>query len=302
VPAAGIIAAFFLALGLTAQGRPDERVRLVVCGWDEVAILDFAAGLARPPQRLWSWRARGRADLPDEIEPLFRTTDECKPVDGGARILLTSSGGAVALVDRKADRVLFYARAANAHSAELLPGGRIVVAASHDPRGRGDRLILFDAARSGHELWSGELPWAHGVVWDARRNLLWALGEHDVRAYELRDWASAAPSLQRRTVVALPESGGHNLSAVPGTAWLALSTSTRCWLFDRDTLALRPHPALGDRPRVKSIDYGPAGQLVYVQAETDHWWTERIQFLSPPGTLHVPGEHFYKARWYPAER
>lgn len=27
------------------------------------------------------------------------------------------------------------------------------------------------------------------------------------------------------------------------------------------------------------------------------WWAERIHFLNPASVLHVPGEHFYKARW-----
>ena len=38
-------------------------------------------------------------------------------------------------------------------------------------------------------------------------------------------------------------------------------------------------------------------QLVYVQAEGKDWWAERLRFLNPADTIHVPGEHFYKARW-----
>ena len=293
-----LVAAFLSLLTALAPGQQAGAPReLVVCGWDEVFILDLdAAGTA--PRRTFSWRARNRADLPDEFEKLFNSTDECKPVDGGRKILITSSGSGVALVDRVADRVLFFGRAANAHSADLLPGGRIAVAASHDNAGKGDRLILFDAARSDRELWSDELPWGHGVVWDEGRRVVWALADKDIRAYELRDWESAAPKLQRVATIALPEGGGHDLSPLAGTPMLAISTNNRCWLFDRDARTFRAHPDLGDKPRVKGISHHPAtGQLAYVQAEGKDWWAERIHFLHPAGTLHVPGEHFYKVRW-----
>lgn len=278
---------------LTTLPKAAEPVALVVCGWDEVFVLDVAAD---KPQRLWTWKAKGRTDLPAEFQSLFNSTDDCKPYDGGSKILITSSGGAAALVDRAKDRVLFYGRAANAHSADLLPRGRVAVAASHDNAGKGDRLIVFDLARSNHEVWSEELPWGHGVAWDEQRRVVWALADKDIRAYELHDWETTAPTLHRVSLTPLPESGGHELSVVDRSV-LAVSTSDRCWLFDRDPKTFRPHPSLGGLPRVKSISHGPTGRIAYVQAEGDNWWAERIHFLNPAGLIHVAGEHFYKVRW-----
>jgi hypothetical protein len=288
--------------GLSWQSKPAPR-ELVICGWDEVFILNLDAAADATPRRMWTWRGRERTDLPEDVKPLFNTTDECKPFDGGSKVLITSSGGGVALVDREKDRVLFYGRAANAHSADLVPGGRVAVAASRDPAGKGDRLIVFDLATSNHELWSEELPSGHGVVWDEPRRLLWALADEDIRVYQLRDWESAAPKLQRVALIPLPERGGHDLSIVSGTSSMAVSTATRCWLFDRDARTFRPHPELGDKASVKSINHHPSdGRLAYVQAEGKNWWAERIHFLNPAATLHVPGEHFYKARWNAAAR
>ena len=286
-----------------AARQPDPGpLELVVCGWDEVFILSFGTGIGTAPRKTWTWRAKGRADVPDDFETLFRTTDECKPFDGGSRILITSSGGGVALVDRATDRVVFYGRAANAHSADLLPRGRVAVAASHDQAGKGDRLILFDLARSNEALWSGELPWGHGVVWDERRNVLWALADEDIRVYERRDWESSAPVLHRVALIPLPEGGGHDLAAVPGTSLMSVSTAKRCWLFDRDARTFRPHPELADKAKVKSISYHPVrATLAYVQAENS-WWAERIHFLNPASTLQVAGEHFYKVRWVSSNR
>lgn len=159
--APGIIVALVVLLAARSPASQVPAPELVVCGWDEVFVLKLEAD---KPRRTWTWRAKERADLPADFKALFNTTDECKPFDGGSRVLITSSGGAVALVDRAKDRVLFYARAANAHSADLLPGGRVAVAASHHAGGNGDRLILFDLAKSDQELLSEELPWGHDVA------------------------------------------------------------------------------------------------------------------------------------------
>jgi hypothetical protein len=60
---------------------------------------------------------------------------------------------------------------------------------------------------------------------------------------------------------------GHNLSVVPGSSALAISTTNHCWLFDRETKMFRRHPELADAGHVKSISYHPVtGQIAYVQA------------------------------------
>jgi hypothetical protein len=291
-----LIVLFSLAGTSPAAESPIHE--LFVCGWDEVFLLNFENGLDREPRRTWTWRGRQRGDLPDAFKTLFNTTDECKPYEGGTKVLITSSGDGVALVDRNQDRVLFYGRAPNAHSADLLPRNRLAVAASHRPAGKGDRLILFDVASPDREVWSDELPWGHGVVWDEQRQVLWALADEDIRTYELRDWESDSPSLRRTAATPLPEGGGHDLSPVPGTPQLAVTTASRAWLFDRNARTFQPHPQLGDRRSVKSISYhATTGAMAYLHAEGKNWWAERVHFLNPPGMLHVEGEHFYKARW-----
>jgi len=271
---------------------------LILCGGEEVSILRLSGTEQVRSEKIWSWRAVERPDLPDSMKTRFRTTDECKAVDGGRSILITSSGGGVALVDRATGAVRFFAVAANAHSAALLPGGWIAVAASHDPAGKGDRLLLFDQRVSEQVVCSDDLPWGHGAVWDAGRQILWGLAGSDIRAYRLRDQESAAPLLERIFTVPLPEPMGHNLSAVPGTPFLAISTSRFCWLFDRDIHSLILHPDLPEEEHVKSITVHPGtGRLAYTQGEGGNWWSERVHFLHPAGTLHLPGERLYKVRW-----
>jgi hypothetical protein len=159
-------------------------------------------------------------------------------------------------------------------------------------------MILFDLDQPGVELWSEELPWGHGAVWDEQRQLLWALSGRDIRVFELRSWESATPKLEKVATILLPEHGGHDIYPVPGTSYLGFSTSRHCWLFDRDTREVLLHPELGEIQHVKSMSQHPAtGSLVFVKGEDGHWWSENLYFTEPADTLHVPGEHFYKARW-----
>jgi hypothetical protein len=276
-------------------GAAPRRNELIVCGWDEVYALDMNLPT---PEKVWSWKAADRPDLPAHMRDKFRSTDECKPVDGGTRVLITSSSDGVALVERPSGKPVFYATAANAHSAESLPGGRIAVAASHRPDGPGDRLIVFDAARPEKELFHTELSWGHGVVWDESRRILWALSGSDLRAYRLEKWDSSSPALSKLAAWPLPDRGGHDLYAVPGSANLTVTSGNRCWLFDRDRRSFSPHPRLAERHSVKCINVNPVtGQTVYLQPDGKNWWTAFIRFLDPDGALERPGERLYKARW-----
>src|SRR5438876_11945970 len=112
---------------------------ILVCGGDEVFGME--ASSAGAPRRLWGWKAKECADLPELVQKQFGSTDECKPVAGG-RVLVTSSGGGVALFERGSGRATFWASVVNAHSAEILPAHRIVVASSTGEGG--NRLVLFD--------------------------------------------------------------------------------------------------------------------------------------------------------------
>jgi hypothetical protein len=274
----------WLAGCATTAPRADVDDRLLVCGQDEVFSVDLQGRVH------WSWKAVDRPELPEALRPKFRTTDDCKPVDGDAKVLVTSSGGAVALVERASGRAVFWAAAVNAHSAELLPGGRLAVASSVGQGG--NLLMLFDVSTPDRLLWQEELVSAHGVVWDDARRLLWALGGAELRAYRLE-----GDELRREAVHPLPDPGGHDLRAVPGRAALLVTTDKGVWRFDRDARRFAPAPGFPERERVKAVDVHPiSGRIAWVKAE-ESWWAFRIRFLDPPGELSLPGRRIYKARW-----
>jgi hypothetical protein len=271
---------------------------LSACGMDEVFLIQTPTNQGSPGKKLWSWRARGHEELPGALRGSFGSTDDCKPIEGGAKVLISSSGGACALVERLSGRVLWYARVPNAHSLELLPRDRVVAASSVD--GRGNRLVLFDLARSDQAVWAMPLDSAHGVVWDEPRRCLWALGMQDLRCYQLKDWDTAKPALTLQDSYPLPQVNGHDLQPVPHTPDLVLSTRAGVLLFDRNTHQFSPHPQLGSVADVKSVNVHPlTGRTVFTRGSSAGWWTDTLNFLGPDAKLQLPNERLYKVRWFP---
>lgn len=356
------------AFGLTSVAAD----RLVLCGMEEVFVISADAvppapketgagaakegehakdtGTAKPapastsisspsistaagPEKLWSWRAKDRPELPEKLRAGFATTDEIKVMEGGSRMLITSSSGGCALVEYPSGKVLWYARVPNAHSIEALPGNLVVVASSVSKEG--NRLILFDLARSNEPLCSTPLPSAHGVIWDAESKRLWALGFEELRRYEItglpdsaagagaetspaggktdavpatsaasnESGASAGPGFRLEASFRWPGKDGHDLQAVPGSRDLVLSCEDGVWLFDRKTESFRPHPELGSKPEVKSVSPHPkTGRIVWTRAGGGEWWTREVRFLDPQAGIRLPEEKLYKVRWLTEER
>jgi hypothetical protein len=265
---------------------------LILCGDHEV----FAVTLDDPIREVWRWRADAASGIPEAIRPRFGTTDDCKPVDGGETILVTSSGGAAALVSRKTGRATFWCCVWNAHSAERLPGNRLVVAGSTSPDG--NRLALFDRNQSEAERFTTPLFGAHGVVWDATAKRLWALGQRELQAYRLADWEGSAPRLDPIQTWTLPDEHGHDLRLLEAQRQLLLTTRESVWTFDIRTSAFAHFEPLANIRDVKSVDIHPVtGQIVWTQAETN-WWTHHVYFKHPEQTLNFPNEpRLYKVRF-----
>jgi hypothetical protein len=287
----------FLASVLILVVVPAARAEpLLLCGGDEVFLVETGDIQKGTIKKVWSWRGKDCAELPEPIRKLFGTTDDCRPTDGVKTIMISSSGGAVALVDRATGRALWYARVPNAHGIELLPGGRIVAASSVS--NTGNRLMLFDRTTSDVPIAETPLPSAHGVVWDAGRKRLWALGGRELRRYALKDWSTKSPSLALESTFELPDGGGHDLSAVPGADELVVTTGGHVFLFDRTKETFLKHSTLGDRKHVKAIAVHPqSGRLAFTEAQDRQWWTSTLRLQNPAGEVVFPGEHLYRIRW-----
>lgn len=286
-----LLTALWLSLPMTRAG--DE---LILCGGDEVFALRIIGSGKISTNRVWSWRARDCPNLPENLRDKFGTTDECKPVGDGKRILITSSGGGVALVERASGKALFSAFVGNAHSAEMLPRNRVVVAGS--THAEGNRLAVFDFGQPGEAIHVTELHSAHGVAWDEKRQILWALGYEELNGYRLANWAGAEPRLHLADSYPLPDPGGHDLQITPKCDILVLTTGSHVYVFNPERRAFFPHMTWGNKGGVKCVSINPkTGLTALIQGSDRQWWSDTVQWLDFETALKLPGERLYKARW-----
>jgi hypothetical protein len=273
--------------------------RLLVCG--SAQVLDGTIEADHDKQTFvtnWAWRPENSHGLPLRMRANFAGTDECKPVDSGKSILITSSGDAVALVSRKSGDTLFYATVRNAHSAALLPGGLLVVASSFSPDGSGDRLLLFNRSLSNRVLATLLFAGAHGVEWDSSRHVLWALGDRELARIRIADDDGTAKMVMEHTF-RLPARGGHDLVLAHDHSVLYLTTSRDVFTFNPASETFSPFTPFHAITNVKSLSINSkTGQIMYTQAGHGVWWTYELNFLNPSARV-ILTEHAYKARWSP---
>lgn len=247
----------------------------------------------------WTWRPEHSSGLPIRMMSSFAGTDECKPVDDGRAILVTSSANALALVSRDTGATLFYATVRNAHSAALLPGGLIAAASSYSSDGTGDRLLLFNRKAPDRAIDSYSFVGAHGIEWDSSRGVLWALSDRMLAKIVITNDDGKRRKMALQRTFALPARGGHDLVLARDHSVLYLTTSKSVFVFDPASEKFSPFQPFQGISDVKSLSINPTtGQIMYTQAEPGVWWTYKLKFLLPKAEVSLT-EHAYKARWLP---
>lgn len=264
----------------------------LVCGDSKVLLVDYTRSKDSIPEIIWSWDAHQAMDLPAQFRTkLFNTMDDCKAVRGGKQLLVSSSSGAIALLDMKDKKVLFHASVPNAHSIELLPGDLIAAAASVQPAG--NKLMLFSLKQPDKPLYTDSLYSAHGVVWNEKRQSLFALGYDVLREYKI----VSGNSLKMVAKWAIPGIGGHELQPANASGDLFVTEHHGTWLFSLATQQFTKIEGFPDAENVKSLGRDVSGQYIYTIPE-ESWWTFHVKFHEPARSFAFPDMHVYKARWF----
>lgn len=276
--------------GAFSQSIPPKS--FLVCGDSKVLLVDYTQSKDSIPQITWSWDAHEAADLPGHFRTkLFNTMDDCKAVRGGKQLLVSSSSGAVALLNIKDKKVLFHASVPNAHSIEVLPGDLVAAAASVSPTG--NKLMLFSLKQPDKPLYTDSLYSAHGVVWNEKRQSLFALGYDVLREYKL----VSGNSLKMVAKWTIPGIGGHELQPANASGDLFVTEHHGTWLFSLTTQQFTKIEGFPDAENVKSLGRDASGQYIYTIPE-ESWWTFHVKFHGPARKFAFPDMHVYKARWF----
>lgn len=262
------------------------------------------------PGVLWSWSADGRSELSD-LDPGTTWTNpsevKFRSLNGRRYLLATASGGLAAVVGYP-DREVYWAAdtgTGNAHSIDLLPDGNVAVAAS---TGGYVRVYAASAGSRATSHAQTPLPGAHGVHWDPRTRLLWALGSRQLVALRV-DGSAAEPELTVVRRVALPTRGGHDLAPVlgrPGHLWVTTASAVYQYATDEQAFVGYPLQSRISGPDVKSIGDDPAtGRILLSRPEPGHscsWCTTTLVLYRPDGTRTMLRGGMYKARWWTTRR
>lgn len=245
----------------------------------------------------WEWNPTSSADISKDDAKWFVNMSDAKPVFDNKYILATASTGGVALVRIADKKSIFYAYAGNgnAHSAEILPDGNIVVACSTQ-----NYLIVFHTDTI-HHPFAGItkkiiLADAHNVVWDNKRQLLWSASINKIYAYRY-NFNCSNPDLALVDSISLPVSGCHDLFPIYGKDSLWLSTSNQVWMVDIKKKTVTQASA---QPRIKSVSSGPASfsSILLQSIDADQlWWSDNLIDLNGKLVFRYSGLKMYKARW-----
>ena len=292
----------------TDDARSTEVTELIFCGDNMVYMID--AGLADETGYknavTWSWDATAAASTLGLAASRCNHLDDCKPVDNGKKLLVTSSYNWCVLLDIATGQVLFHTTAApNAHSAELLPDNRIAVACSEGSDSNNNKVQVYDIARPNLVLFQSELSSAHGVVWNETTQRLYAIGGQSLQIYKLKDWATSTPSLELEKTVQTPYGGLHDMSPVnPNTLCIG---GRRAYLYDSGDNQFTEMTLFASSTAIKSINYNDdTGELWYTDSTipegSQTWSTQTIRYATDRNgsaatrTIKVPDLDMYKVR------
>ena len=285
---------FIFAILLCAGCTSDKKDWLAVCGNGMVRIIDMAESDSTDVKEVWRWdKDDPQANLPKGYDKLMRNVDECKFVDNNTKMLLTASGDGMMLIDIETKAILSYAHVPMAHSADLLPGKRIAVALSTHKKG--NALEIYDIATPEKVVFRDSLYSGHGVVWNEKRQRLYALGYKELREYELVNWDSDQPSLRQVKMWEIPMKSGHDLSPVDKDRMLVSAHEGVMW-FDINKEEFSPFEPLHNVENVKSVNYDPKTEkLIYTKGEIK-WWTHHIYQENPNKVITMDSLNVYKVR------
>lgn len=260
---------------------------------NRIAILDLGK-----KKMVWEWLPGQAANIKKEHVSWFTNPSDAKPVYGGQAILLSASGGGVALIRIADKKVLFYAFAGgNTHSSELLPDGNIVAASS-----TGNFMTVFrtDTLQFPDNVYSKQLPlpFGHNVVWDKKQNLLWSAAKDQLKTFTY-NFHRLLPEITIKDSIQLPGTDAHDLFPAYGqpALWLTNTTGTYYYNTEKNQASKVPLPY----QHVKSMSSGPTPLptiFIHPDGTKGSWWTDEIYSTDGKVIYKQRGLKIYKARWF----
>lgn len=284
-----------------------RNAELILGGGNFVRIVetsDLENGSDYLSSVMWEYDVRDAAPIMGIKHKSADHVDDCKPIDNKTKLLITSSYNWSLIVDYATKNIDFWTTSSpGAHSAEVLPGNKIVVACSNP----GDALQIYDRTRPNDVLFSIEFPSAHGVVWNNKRQRLYATGKQRINVYSLIYADTDTPKLILEKSIKTPQNSTHDLSYVDENTLIV--SGKGAYFFDMDTEKFSELNRFSDSTSIKSLNYNAEnGECWFTDStdpEGDYSWstqtcrhTSDVQSSSDSDdfTFATPDINLYKVR------
>lgn len=289
----------------TAKVAEGESTELVFCGDNHVFVIN--ADLAKDSYKegiLWSLDVKTLASGLGLAASRCDHLDDCKFVDNGTKLLLTSSYGWCALLDYPTGNMLFHTtQVPNAHSAEYIPGGYVAVATSTGSTDLHNSVQLYSIDKSEQILAKADLYSGHGLVWDYSRNVLYGAGGDVVKVFDIT--LGEKPAITLKKTVKTPKTGIHDLMRVDNSTLTV--AGDHAYLFNIDTETFTEMNLFSGSSAIKSLNYnGETGEIWYTDATipegSESWSSQKIRYStnkdgsSADRIIKVPDMDMYKVR------
>ena len=277
--------------GQSSSGNKAFKQQLILTDQsvNRIAIADVSTG-----KIIWDWRASESNIRPQDVK-WFNAPSDAKAVYDNKYILLNASLGGVALIRIADKKTMFYAYAGgNTHSAELLPDGNIVTASS-----TGSYLMIFhvDTSHFHDHVYSKKiyLPFAHNVVWDKKRELLWSAAKNNLYSFRY-NFNCEHPDLIMVDSTVLPDTDAHDLFPVYGKDSLWLTTIHGVFKIDPSTKKITVVKG-NYTDNIKNVSSGPEGFPIIGMLPKVKWWTDEVLDDKGNSIFKEEGLKMYKVRW-----
>ncbi len=309
-----LMAGAFVALGISSCSQYDDVGPVQEAPKAEFIMPENAVVLAEQSRTailvmemntkkvVWEWEPL-TGGIPSAKRNLFKNPSECKPVLNNEYVLMTASGGAVALIRFADKKVMCYAECGiNPHSAEILPDGNIVTAESK----QGEiNLFAVDMEKGTMVKKSTKkIGNAHNLVWDAKRQCIYTTGTINNAGKSVTalfsfkyngDKENPALTNQKRIFTFENEKGGHDLFPVYGeTDKLWLTAEHGVYQFDMSAAQLAA-TTIYEVADVKAVGKDAQGND-YLLKPTESWWAPCVVDGAGNEYFNLANSKIYKFR------
>jgi hypothetical protein len=290
-----VVTLYFVITSLITRAKintADNLIALTDQGSKKILILDPKVSDWNSNDAIkWSWYPNASNGF-ETPTPGWRLPSDVKLRNssfyGGQVMLVCDSDGFAAIVPYPAGNTKKWSInlnvGPNPHAVELLPDGNIAIAAS---TGGWVRIYTASQGTDSNKYVQYDLAGAHGVLWDPKMQLLWAVGDKIITGLKIGGTAEA-PTIQEDTSLTtkLIVTGGHDLRPVYGdTDRLWVTTNAGVVQFIKSTkswdVKYEGYKIL-NRPKVKSISNDPKGKII-VQTKPNNtlfeWATNTVDIF-----------------------